>query len=121
MRSCSSSLRWASLEHCSKPEMEMLAREQGGEVLLHLEGMFGSLDTEEGGGKWAGVAGEGAVGLWGGVGGEGTVDQGVLEGTVPEEGRQGRRGEYVSGDGISLEVVDMAPDDLLDVDAGGMV
>eukprot|EP00061_Rhincodon_typus_P003255 g19641.t1 len=30
-------------------------------------------------------------------------------------------GEYASGGGILLEVAEMAPDDLLDVDAGGMV
>eukprot|EP00061_Rhincodon_typus_P002795 g18482.t1 len=85
---------FASLEHCYRPETEMLAREQGG---------------------------KGAMGLWGGVGNEGRVDQGFLEGTVPAEGRQGTAGEYVSGDGTSLEVVEMAADDLLDVDAGGMV
>eukprot|EP00061_Rhincodon_typus_P005912 g25999.t1 len=88
--------------------------------------MFGPLDTEDGGGKWAGVApslvtGEGAVGLWWGVGGEGSVDQGVLEKTVPAECGLGRGGEYVSGGDISLEVAEMAPDGLLDVDAGGMV
>eukprot|EP00061_Rhincodon_typus_P007806 g29865.t1 len=88
--------------------------------------MFGALDSGEGEDKWVGVTpssvtGEGAVGLWGGVEGEGSVDQGVLEGTVPAEGGQRRGGEYVSGDGISLEVAEMASDDLLDVNAGGMV
>eukprot|EP00061_Rhincodon_typus_P016761 g45142.t1 len=40
---------------------------------------------------------------------------------VPAEGRLGRGGEYVSGGGILLEVMEMAADDLLDVDAGGMI
>eukprot|EP00061_Rhincodon_typus_P010452 g34758.t1 len=39
---------------------------------------------------------------------------------VDKEG-EGSRGENVSGDGISLEVMEIVPDDLLDVDAGGMV
>eukprot|EP00061_Rhincodon_typus_P004363 g22399.t1 len=56
-------------------------------------------------------------GYWG----EGSVDQGVLERTVPVEGGQARGGEYVSGGSISLEVAEMASDDLLDVDAGGIV
>eukprot|EP00061_Rhincodon_typus_P016791 g45185.t1 len=78
---------------------------------------FGSLDTGEGGGKWSGVAplpvaGESAVGD---VGGEGRVDQCVPAGMVSAERRQGRGGEYVSGGGISLEVAEMASDDLLDV------
>eukprot|EP00061_Rhincodon_typus_P001474 g14894.t1 len=85
--------------------------------------MYGPLDTGEGKGKWAEVApllitGEGAVELWGGVWGEEHVDQGVLDGNFPAEGKQGRGGEYVSGGGILLEV---ASDDLLDLDAGGMV
>eukprot|EP00061_Rhincodon_typus_P001718 g15553.t1 len=63
----------------------------------------------------------GAVGGWGGVGGEGTVDQGVPEVTVPTKDGQRRRGEYVSDGGISLKVIEMVSDDLLDVDAGGMV
>eukprot|EP00061_Rhincodon_typus_P004630 g23052.t1 len=54
-------------------------------------------------------------------GGEGRVDQLVLEGMVPAEGGQGKGGEYVSDGGISLEVTEVASDDLLDVDAGGMV
>eukprot|EP00061_Rhincodon_typus_P001171 g13943.t1 len=87
--------------------------------------MFGPLDSGEGGGKGAGVAplpvtGEGSVGLWGGVGVEGRVDQGELEGTVLAEDGQGRGREFVSGGGISLEVAEMASDNLLDVDAGGM-
>eukprot|EP00061_Rhincodon_typus_P015961 g43923.t1 len=53
--------------------------------------------------------------------GEGRVDQGVPEGTVPAEGGQGREGKCVSGGGIFLEVVEMVSDDLLDVDAGGIV
>eukprot|EP00061_Rhincodon_typus_P004862 g23616.t1 len=57
------------------------------------------------------------MGLWGD---EGRVDQGVPEGMVPMEGGQGRGAEYVSGGGISLEVVEMASDDLQDVDTGGM-
>eukprot|EP00061_Rhincodon_typus_P010498 g34839.t1 len=40
---------------------------------------------------------------------------------VPVEGGQGRGGECVSDSGISLEVVEMAANDPLDVDAGGMV
>eukprot|EP00061_Rhincodon_typus_P003355 g19889.t1 len=88
--------------------------------------MFGPLDRRAGGGKWAGVAplpiaGEGAVGLWRSVGGEGSVDKGVPEGTVPVEGGQVRGGDYVSGGGIFLEVAEMVPDDLLDVNAGGTV
>eukprot|EP00061_Rhincodon_typus_P012057 g37525.t1 len=51
----------------------------------------------------------------------GLVHQDVLEGMVPAEGGNGRGGEYVSGGGISLEVVKTGADDLLDVDAGGMV
>eukprot|EP00061_Rhincodon_typus_P001574 g15172.t1 len=47
--------------------------------------------------------------------------QDVPEGTVPVEGGQGRGGEYVSGGGNLLEVVEMTSDDLPDVDAGGMV
>eukprot|EP00061_Rhincodon_typus_P011755 g37011.t1 len=89
------------------------------EMLLRLEGMFRPLDNEEGEGIWAGVtpspvAGEVVVELWGGAGSEGSVDQGVLEGTVPAEGGQGRGEAYVSGGGISLEVAEMAFDDLLD-------
>eukprot|EP00061_Rhincodon_typus_P005968 g26113.t1 len=61
------------------------------------------------------------MGLWGDVKSEGSVDQGVSEGIVPVEGGQGRGGEYVSGGGISLEVVEMVADDLLDVDIGEMV
>eukprot|EP00061_Rhincodon_typus_P008084 g30384.t1 len=88
--------------------------------------MFGVLDTEEGGSKWAGVtpsaiAGEGSMGLCGLVGSEGRVGQGVLEGMVPVSGGQGRREEYVSSGSISLEVAEMAADYLLNVDAGGMV
>eukprot|EP00061_Rhincodon_typus_P005532 g25157.t1 len=88
--------------------------------------MFGLLDSGEGEGKWAGVAplpvtGEGAVGLWRGIGGEGSVDKGVVEGMFPVEGRQEWEREYVSGDGNSLEVAEMVSDDLLDVDADGMV
>eukprot|EP00061_Rhincodon_typus_P005334 g24713.t1 len=49
------------------------------------------------------------------------MDQGVPEGTVPEEGGQGRGGEYATAGGISLEVAEMVDDDLLDMDAGGMV
>eukprot|EP00061_Rhincodon_typus_P007546 g29345.t1 len=60
----------------------------------------------------------GAVGV---VGSEGRVDQGVPEGSVPAEGKRGLRGEYVSGGGILLEVVEMVADELLDVDVGGMV
>eukprot|EP00061_Rhincodon_typus_P002207 g16881.t1 len=59
--------------------------------------------------------------LLGGVEGEGGVDQGVPEGTVPAEGGQGKGREYVSGGGIFLEVAEMASDNLLDVDDGGMV
>eukprot|EP00061_Rhincodon_typus_P017515 g46234.t1 len=40
---------------------------------------------------------------------------------VKEKGGQGTGEEYVSGGGISLEVVERVSDDLLDVDAGGMV
>eukprot|EP00061_Rhincodon_typus_P000689 g12458.t1 len=40
---------------------------------------------------------------------------------VSVECGQGRGGEYVSGGGISLDVAEMASDDFLDVDAGGMV
>eukprot|EP00061_Rhincodon_typus_P014182 g41051.t1 len=91
-------------------------------MLLHMKGVFGPLGTEEGGGKRAGVtpllvAGKGAVGLWVNVGNEGEVDQHVTEGRVPVEGGQGRGGEYVSGGGISLEMMKMASDNLLDVDA----
>eukprot|EP00061_Rhincodon_typus_P002291 g17092.t1 len=57
----------------------------------------------------------------GGCWGKGRVDKGFLEGMVPAEGGQGRGREYVPGGGISLEVVEMASDDLLDVDADGMV
>eukprot|EP00061_Rhincodon_typus_P007886 g30015.t1 len=39
----------------------------------------------------------------------------------PTEGGQGRGGEYVSGGGILLEVAEVASNDLLYVDAGGMV
>eukprot|EP00061_Rhincodon_typus_P007123 g28479.t1 len=39
---------------------------------------------------------------------------------VPAEGGQGRGGEHVTGGGNLLVVAEMAPDDLLDVDAGGM-
>eukprot|EP00061_Rhincodon_typus_P000908 g13148.t1 len=67
------------------------------------------------------VTGEGPVGLWVCVGGERRVDQGVLEGMVPAEDGQERAEDNVSGGGISLEVAKMASDDLLDVDAGGMV
>eukprot|EP00061_Rhincodon_typus_P001585 g15200.t1 len=49
------------------------------------------------------------------------MDQGIPEGMVPAEGGQGGGGKYVSGGGVLLEVAEMAPDDLLDVDAGGMV
>eukprot|EP00061_Rhincodon_typus_P005213 g24466.t1 len=61
------------------------------------------------------------MGLCGVVGGERSVDQGIPEGTAPAEGGQGKEGEYVFGGGISLEVVEMVSDDLLDLDAGGMV
>eukprot|EP00061_Rhincodon_typus_P005331 g24706.t1 len=40
---------------------------------------------------------------------------------VPAENGQGRGEEYVTGDGISLEVAEMASDGLLDVDADGMI
>eukprot|EP00061_Rhincodon_typus_P001264 g14235.t1 len=92
-------------------------------MLLHLEGMFGPLDSGEGGGVAPSlVAGVGAMGLWGVcVGGEGRADQGVPEGMIPVEGGQGRGGEYVYSVGISLEVAEMALDDLLDVDAGGIL
>eukprot|EP00061_Rhincodon_typus_P007952 g30134.t1 len=40
---------------------------------------------------------------------------------VPVEGGQGRGGEYASGGGILLEVAEMASDDFLDADAGGIV
>eukprot|EP00061_Rhincodon_typus_P003771 g20928.t1 len=40
---------------------------------------------------------------------------------VPAEDGQGRGEEYVSGGGILLEVAEIASDDLLDVNAGGMV
>eukprot|EP00061_Rhincodon_typus_P008191 g30597.t1 len=40
---------------------------------------------------------------------------------VPAEGRQEREGEYLSIGSISLEVVEMTANDLLDVDPGGMV
>eukprot|EP00061_Rhincodon_typus_P013279 g39556.t1 len=49
------------------------------------------------------------------------MDRGVPEVTVPAEGRQGMGGEYVSGGGILLGLVEMAANDSLDVDAGGMV
>eukprot|EP00061_Rhincodon_typus_P003456 g20125.t1 len=49
------------------------------------------------------------------------VDEGVPDETVPVESGQGRGGEYVSRGGISLEVVEMATDDLLDVDAVAMI
>eukprot|EP00061_Rhincodon_typus_P002149 g16746.t1 len=55
------------------------------------------------------------------VGGEEKVDRGVPEGTIPVEGGKGRGGEYVSGGGISLEVAEMASDDLLDADASGIL
>eukprot|EP00061_Rhincodon_typus_P015345 g42961.t1 len=61
------------------------------------------------------------MGLWGDVGNEGRMVQCVPEGLFSVEGGQGRGGEYVSGGGISLEVAKMTSDDLLDVDAGGMV
>eukprot|EP00061_Rhincodon_typus_P004411 g22501.t1 len=63
--------------------------------------------------------GEGDVGLWGDGGNEGKVDHAVPEGTAPTVGGQGRGGEH--GGSISLEVTEMVADDLLDVDAGGMV
>eukprot|EP00061_Rhincodon_typus_P003953 g21389.t1 len=62
------------------------------------------------------------VGVGGKFGDEGRrVDQGVPEGMVHAEGGQRRGGEYVSSGSISLEVVEMVPNDPLDVDAGGML
>eukprot|EP00061_Rhincodon_typus_P002367 g17350.t1 len=52
----------------------------------------------------------GAVGC---VESEGRIDQAVLKGQ-----ERGRGLKYVAGGGISLEVAEVASDDLLDVDAG---
>eukprot|EP00061_Rhincodon_typus_P004407 g22497.t1 len=66
-----------------------------------------------------GVRGEGVRAVVFGVKEEWT--RGIPEGIVLAEGRQEKEGEYVSGGGTSLKVVEMVSDALLDVDAGGMV
>eukprot|EP00061_Rhincodon_typus_P002666 g18159.t1 len=82
--------------------------------------MFGPLDTGEGGGVTpSAFAGEGTVGLWVLLGVKEELTR-VSQREHPAEGGQWREAEFVSGGGISLEVVEMASNDLLDVDAGGI-
>eukprot|EP00061_Rhincodon_typus_P008805 g31746.t1 len=85
--------------------------------------MFGTLDTEERGGKWASftpsaISGEDAVGLWSVLG--------VKEAWTRVSQREwslwqaDKEGENIGlAGGTSLEVPEMVANDFLDVDAGG--
>ena len=55
-----------------------------------------------------------------GAGGKGRIDEGVAEGAVFAEGRQGGRWEDVASGGVTLEVAKLAEDYLLYALAGGV-
>eukprot|EP00061_Rhincodon_typus_P011488 g36534.t1 len=87
-------------------------------MLLHLEGVFGSLDTEEGGSKRAGVtpsvvAEEGAKGVMLGM-----KDEWTRESWRKQSLRKADEGG--EGNLFLVEVVEVAANDTLNVDASGM-